>query len=119
LNPAAADGAQPDLAACGAAARELPRRARSDAEAHPREPSKLPGDIVEGLKGLLKGGTVIGAGPDEMRIARSLPHGHVAAVLGTLRKIALDRLILSTAKDVASRRHCDLVVAMATTGFDK
>jgi hypothetical protein len=37
---------------------------------------------------------------------------HVAAVLGTLRKIALDRLILSTAKDAAARRHCDLVVAM-------
>ena len=74
--------------------------------------SKLPSAVVEGLKGLLKGGTVIGTGPDEMRIARSLPHGHVAAVLGTLRKIALDRLILSTATDAASRRYCDLVVAM-------
>ena len=74
--------------------------------------SKLPGDVVDGLKALLKGGTVIGTGPDEMRIARSLPHGHVAAVLGTLRRIALDRLILSTANDAASRRHCDLVVAM-------
>jgi len=74
--------------------------------------SKLPSAVVEGLKGLLKGGAVIGTGPDEMRIARSLPHGHVAAVLGTLRKIALDRLILSTAKDAVSRRHCDLVVAM-------
>ena len=40
--------------------------------------SKLPGDIVDGLKVLLKGGTVIGTGPDEMRVARSLPHGHVA-----------------------------------------
>src|SRR5437868_14802835 len=29
-----------------------------------------------------------------------------------IRKIALDRLILSTAKDAASRRYCDLVVAM-------
>src|ERR1700746_1946809 len=74
--------------------------------------SKLPGDIVDGLKALLKGGTVIGTGPDEMRIARSLPHGHVAAVLGTLRRIGPDLLILSTAKDAASRRHCDLVVAM-------
>jgi len=36
----------------------------------------------------------------------------VTAVLGTLRRIALDRLILSTANDAASRRHCDLVVAM-------
>jgi len=68
--------------------------------------------VVEGLKALLKGGTVIGTRPDEMQIERSLPHGHVAAVLGTLRKIALDRLMLSTAKDAASRRHCELVVAM-------
>ena len=74
--------------------------------------SKLPGDVIDGLKALLKGGTVIGTGPDEMQIERSLPHGHVAAALGMLRRIALDRLILSTAKDAASRRHCDLVVAM-------
>src|ERR1700757_3561862 len=74
--------------------------------------SKLPGDIVDGLKALLKGGTVIGTGADEMRIVRSLPHGHVAAVLGMLRRIALDRLLLSTARDAVSRRYCDLVVAM-------
>src|SRR5712672_2466013 len=74
--------------------------------------SKLPGDLIGGLRALLKGGTVIGTGPDEIQIERSLPHGYVAAALGTIRKIALDRLILSTTKDEASRRHCDLVVAM-------
>jgi hypothetical protein len=74
--------------------------------------SKLPGDLIDGLKALLKGGTVIGTGPDEMQIERSLPHGHVAAALGMLRRIALDRLMLSTAKDAASRRSCDLAVAM-------
>src|ERR1700730_7127845 len=74
--------------------------------------SKLPRDVVDALKGLLKGGTVIGTGPGELNIERALPHGHVAAALGMLRKIALDRLILSTAKDTASRRHCDLIVAM-------
>lgn len=74
--------------------------------------SKLPRDVVDALRALLKGGTVIGTGPDELGIERSLPHGHVAAALGMIRKIALDRLILSTAKDAASRRHCDLVVAM-------
>src|SRR5580704_17787523 len=74
--------------------------------------SKLPDDVVGGLRALLRGGTVIGTRPDEMRIERSLPHGHVAAALGMLRRIALDRLILSTAKDAESRRHCDLVVAM-------
>lgn len=74
--------------------------------------SKLPGDVIEALKALLKGGTVVGTGPGELEIERSLPHGHVAAALGTIRKIALDRLILSTAKDPAARRHCDLIVAM-------
>jgi hypothetical protein len=74
--------------------------------------SKLPGDVIDGLKALLKGGTVIGTGPDEMQIERSLPHGHVAAALGMVHRIALDRLMLSTAKDAASRRHCDLAVAM-------
>src|ERR1700736_385336 len=74
--------------------------------------SKLPPAMVEMLKALLKGGTVIGTGPGELEIERALPHGHVAAVLGIIRKIALDRLILSTAKDVEARRNCDLVVAM-------
>src|ERR1700692_4597382 len=74
--------------------------------------SKLPRDVIDGLKVLLKGGTVIGQGAGELEIERSLPHGHVAAALGMIRKIALDRLILSTTKDAASRRHCDLVVAM-------
>ena len=74
--------------------------------------SKLPRDLIDGLKALLKGGTVAGKGAGELEIERSLPHGHVAAVLGMIRAIALDRLILSTAKDAASRRHCDLIVAM-------
>jgi transposase len=74
--------------------------------------SKLPRDLIDGLKALLMGGTVTGKGAGELEIERSLPHGHVAAVLGMIRKIALDRLILSTARDAASRRHCDLIVAM-------
>src|ERR1700731_3254833 len=74
--------------------------------------SKLPGDGVAALKAILKGGTLIGAGPEELQIERSLPHGHVAAALGMIRKIGLDRLILSTARDAEARRYCDLVVAM-------
>jgi transposase len=74
--------------------------------------SKLPRDMIGALKALLKGGTVIGTGPGELEIERSLPHGHVAAALGMIRKIALDRLILSTTKDAVSRRHCELVLAM-------
>ena len=74
--------------------------------------SKLPADVIEMLKALLKGGTLVGAAAPAVSIERSLPHGHVAAVLGTIGRIALDRLILSTAGDAASRRFCALVVAM-------
>src|ERR1700749_659295 len=74
--------------------------------------SKLPGAVLEGLKAVLKGGIVIGTDPASLLIERALAHGHVAAVLVTVRKIALDRLILSTARDAASRRFCDLVLAM-------
>lgn len=45
--------------------------------------------------------------PDSFRIARSLPHGHVAAVLGCLRDLQLDSLLAP----VASRQR-DLVLAM-------
>src|SRR3954454_20144919 len=48
---------------------------------------------VEGLRAVLKGGTVIPLGQDAIRIARSLPHGHVAAVLGTARRSGLDTLL--------------------------
>ena len=72
--------------------------------------SKLPAEVVAGLKALLAGGTVVGK--EGLKVERSLPHGHVAAALGTIRKIALDRLILSTATDEASRRHRDLVVGL-------
>jgi len=48
---------------------------------------------VEGLRGVLKGGTVIPAEHDAITVTRSLPHGHVAAALGTARKISLDRIL--------------------------
>src|SRR5206468_864179 len=74
--------------------------------------SRLPVSVIDGLKALLKGGRVIELGQDGLRIERSLPHGHVAAALGTVRKIALDRLLLSTAKDDRARRSCALAVGM-------
>jgi hypothetical protein len=55
--------------------------------------SDWPTAHVEGLRGVLKGGTVIPAERDAFTIIRSLPHGHVAAALGTARKIGLDRLL--------------------------
>jgi transposase len=64
-------------------------------------------DLVEGLRALLKGGAVLPPGQEAITIKRSLPHGHVAAVLGTLRKIGLDRLL-----GPAGNRCRDLVIAM-------
>ena len=48
---------------------------------------------IEGLRGVLKGGTVIPAERDAFTVIRSLPHGHVAAALGTSRRIGLDRIL--------------------------
>jgi hypothetical protein len=70
-----------------------------------------PPEVVDGLGKLLRGGTVVdgspAAGPPALTILRSLPHGHVAAVLGTVRATGLDRLIAPR----RSRRR-DLAVAM-------
>ena len=48
---------------------------------------------IEGLRGVLRGGTVIAAERDAFTVLRTLPHGHVAAALGTARKIGLDRVL--------------------------
>lgn len=66
-----------------------------------------PGDLVAGLRALLKGGTVIPAGQQALTITRSLPHGHVAAVQGTLRRSGLDRLL-----GAAGNRCRDLAIAL-------
>ena len=55
--------------------------------------SDWPAAHIEGLRGVLKGGTVIPAERDTFTVIRSLPHGHVAAALGTARKIGLDRIL--------------------------
>ena len=62
---------------------------------------------VEGLRGVLKGGTVIPAEREAFTITRSLPHGHVGAALGTAHKIGLDRIL-----GPDGNRCRDLVLAM-------
>ena len=69
--------------------------------------SDWPTDLVEGLRTLLKGGTAAPADQQNIIVRRSLPHGHVAAVLGTLRDIGLDRIL-----GPAGNRPRDLVIAM-------
>ena len=65
--------------------------------------SKWPATLVKGLKILLKGGRAVARLEDAFHIARSLPHGHVAAVLGTLKKLRLDRSIAGTASPERQR----------------
>jgi hypothetical protein len=69
--------------------------------------SDWPTEIVEGLRTLLKGGKVAPAEQETIIVRRSLPHGHVMAVLGTLRSIGLDRLL-----GPPGNRCRDLVIAM-------
>jgi len=54
--------------------------------------SHLPDATIEGLRRVLRGDTVV-APDDGFTILRSRPHGHVAAVLGTLRKLGLERIL--------------------------
>ena len=53
--------------------------------------------LVQGLRTLLKGGVAAAQPAAAFDIVRSLPHGHVAAVLGTLRKLRLDRTLARAA----------------------
>jgi hypothetical protein len=54
--------------------------------------SHLPPKALEALRRILRGESLVSA-TDALRIERSLPHGHVACVLGTLRKLDLERLL--------------------------
>jgi len=68
--------------------------------------SHWPAERVEALRRLLKGETLVPM--DEVfTVEHSIPHGHVEAVLRTMRKLGLDRLIASR-----GCRERDLVIAM-------
>jgi Transposase DDE domain len=53
--------------------------------------SHWPETKIEALRRVLKGDAVAAA--ERIEIERALPHGHVAAALGTARRIGLDRLL--------------------------
>jgi hypothetical protein len=68
--------------------------------------SHWPPAQVERLRRVLKGETLVS--PSEaLHLSRSLPHGHVAAVLGTLHRLGLDKLL-----DRKRHRQRDLALAM-------
>jgi hypothetical protein len=68
--------------------------------------SHLPPEAIDAVRRALRGETLVTAG-EAMSIERSLPHGHVAAVLGVLRDLDVERLL--------ARERCrerDLCVAL-------
>jgi transposase len=71
--------------------------------------SHLAAQQIAALRSALDGSLVAPATPlpDSFHISRSLPHGHVAAVLGCLRTLHLDDIL-----DPAPSRQRDLVIAM-------
>jgi hypothetical protein len=71
--------------------------------------SSWPEAKVDALSRALKGQPASAAAAEgTFEIARSLPHGHVAAVLGTARALGLEELI-----DPVPSRQRDLVTVMA------
>ena len=68
--------------------------------------SHLPDHLIEIIKRSLKGETFVPAA-ETFRITRSLPHGHVDAVLTMIRKLGVEELIASK-----RTRQRDLVIAM-------
>jgi transposase len=69
--------------------------------------SKLPDTVVDNLRIVLKGGAAIENLSESFCVERSLPHGHVAAVLGTIKKLSLHNLIAAE-----NSRKRALVLAM-------
>ncbi len=89
----------------------LLRRSYRDSEGKVRHEnlgnlSHLAPEVIDAIRAMLAGRRLVDLDED-FEITRSLPHGHVAAVLGGLRDLDLERLI--------GRERCrerDLVVAM-------
>jgi len=68
--------------------------------------SALPQSAIDAVRRSLAGEALVPA-LEALTIQRSLPHGHVAAVLGSARKLGLDQLL-----DAQPSRQRDLVLAM-------
>ena len=72
--------------------------------------SHWPPARIEALRCVLRDEAVAPAEQDALTLLRSLPHGHVAAALGTLRKIGLDRVL--SQGGMQPRREVALCIAM-------
>jgi Transposase DDE domain len=67
--------------------------------------TQWPREKIEALRAVLRGDRLVPAG-EGLEIRRALPYGHVAAALGTARRIGLDRLL------AGPKRRRDLALAL-------
>ncbi len=61
--------------------------------------SKLPEPMIAAISQLIKGAEIAAPVTDAFEIRRALSHGHVAAVLGMMRKTGLDALVKARTKE--------------------
>ena len=74
--------------------------------------SHLPLEVIDAIRAMLQGRRLVDL-DEGFEIARSLPHGHVAAVLGVLRSLDLERLLSrerSRQRDLCVAMICQLVI---------
>ncbi len=71
--------------------------------------TRLPEEKIEQIRRTLKGETLVSA-DDAFKIVRTLPHGAVAAVVGTMNKLGIPEL-LSTRKHPNRQRVLAMIAA--------
>jgi hypothetical protein len=71
--------------------------------------SHWPPAQIEALRSVLRGATSVAVLEDAFEVSRSLAHGHVAAVVGTMRKLGLTRLI--SARSTREQQLCLAMIA--------
>jgi hypothetical protein len=69
--------------------------------------SHWPEAKIDGLRRVLAGETLLPLAAERFEIARSLAHGHVAAALGTVRRLGLDKVLPK-----GPERRAKLILAM-------
>ena len=71
--------------------------------------SHWPAAQIEALRSVLRGATSVAVLEDAFEVSRSLAHGHVVAVVGTMRKLGLSRLF--SARSTRERELCLAMIA--------